>query len=121
MKVYTHPGDYRHDRSSALDEDGIEIGWTNVYDSTLKLKAHHLAAIQVDDDEEVFIPQWGVQSFVIYCNKGMLVAPGRNRDEGVTFSENDDIEVREGITSKKAFSKYTGTAQLRGKVRYYVK
>jgi hypothetical protein len=51
----------------------------------------------------------------------MIVAPGRQRDEGITFSENEDIEVREGVKSKKAFGQETGYAQLMGKVRYYVK
>lgn len=128
MRVYTQSGDYRLKKKNKfdnieedLDEEGIEAGWETVFDNKMKLQTNHLAGIRVDHGEEVFIPQWEVQSFIIYCNRGMLVAPGRQRDEGVTFSENEDIEVREGVKSKKAFSKYTGYAQLMGKVRYYVK
>ena len=128
MKVFTQPGDYRYTRNSfkkgsenTLSEENIEPGWTLVYDSNVNLKADRMVDIRVKDGQEVFIPQWEVQSFLIYCNRGMLVAPGRSRNEGVTYSENEDIEVREGVKSKKPFTKYTGYAQLMGKVRYYVK
>lgn len=127
MRVYTQTGDYRYatkKKRNNIEEDtveGIEEGWATVFDSMMKLEPDRLAGIRVEQGDEVFIPQWEVQSFIIYCNRGMLVAPGKQRDEGVTFSENEDIEVREGVKSKKAFSKYTGYAQLMGKVRYYVK
>lgn len=128
MKVYTQSGDYRYNKNNAskkrtentITEEDIENGWSMVYDNNVNLKTDRMVDIRVKDGQEVFIPQWEVQSFIIYCNRGMLVAPGRSRDEGVTYSENEDIEVREGVKSKKAFSKYTGYAQLMGKVRYYV-
>ena len=115
MQVFTKAGDYRF-----YDDNAIVEGWSTVYDDKMKLDTKRLSDIRVADGQEVFIPQWEVQSFVIYCNRGMLIAPGKSEDEGVTFAENEDIEVREGIKSKKAFSQYTGYGQLMGKVRYYI-
>ncbi|KAL7485157.1 hypothetical protein ACHAW6_010765 [Cyclotella cf. meneghiniana] len=115
MQVYTKAGDYRYH-----DDNAIAEGWSTVYDDKVKLDTKRLSDIRVADGQEVFIPQWEVQSFVIYCNRGMIIAPGKSEDEGVTFAENEDIEVKEGIKSKKAFSQYTGYGQLMGKVRYYI-
>eukprot|EP00804_Cyclotella_cryptica_P000316 CCRYP_010238-RA/>CCRYP_010238-RA protein AED:0.34 eAED:0.34 QI:894/1/1/1/0.6/0.83/6/180/677 len=115
MQVYTKAGDYRFH-----NENAIADGWSTVYDDKMKLDTKRLSDIRVADGQEVFIPQWQVQSFVIYCNRGMLIATGNSQNEGVTFAENEDIEVREGIKSKKAFSQYTGYGQLMGKIRYYI-
>lgn len=106
MRVYTQPGDYRYTKN-AITEEGTEGGWSTVFNRDMKLNTNRLVGIRVNEGDGVFIPQREVQSFIIYCNRGMLVAPGRQRDEGVTFSENEDLEVREGVKSKKAFSRYT--------------
>ena len=72
MKVFTQPGDYRYTRNSfkkgsenTLSEENIEPGWTLVYDSNVNLKADRMVDIRVKDGQEVFIPQWEVQSFII--------------------------------------------------------
>jgi hypothetical protein len=49
----------------------------------------------------------------------MITSPSNKRNEGVTYSENNDIEVRVGVQSRKAFSQYTGYGEFVGKVRYY--
>lgn len=107
--VYTRAGDYK-----GHEEDGSE--WDVIFDKKSVVMKRGGRSKLGALDQEVTIMSGSVQSFYIFCNRGILYAKGDS--EGSPSDQDGSLIVKEGVTTRRLFERVGGVAKFSGWIRY---